>query len=637
MPNINEKITKNFNENIEYIKINHPLLFDKLVSFESAVEGGHYVERYALVYENDMFDIYDKKLQKNLYGGELNSYIKILEDSVTLLKNENVFQSFKTIAKESAPKMYQFVYDLTQTLSQEQSMKHIYKFVFFGVGIGMHIPVIHKKIDAKSYFIIEDNLELFRISLFTTPYYEIAKQSTLSFSIFDSKESYTQKSINYIQQEFYYNHYIKFLQLPSHPEEKLEQFHLQLTTQSHLNFSYESILEQYTHPLTLMAQNFHVLNILTAKLPATPILYVAPGPSLSKNIQWLQKVKNSYLIVALSATLNTLKKANITPDIVTHFDGFERSAVHFNAIKESPFCADTLFLLSTKTPLSILNILNKEHVYLFEGNASYKEDFGNLSAFCAGSSTYLLLLALGSTEIYTLGLDLGVDKETLATHSQEYEYKQELSSTQEDTLSFRDSLLSIEGNFEEQTLSTPNFMISINAIQEISKNFKKPTQVVYNLSDGAKLEGFISLHPQEIHMQTPLNKKELSSNIFKIFKEHSASKLSKKEIQNLDAFIHKAHNFLLIVHEQEKKEFLHQETFLNSLVVLQDALTSQQENDTLDLILAHYFKYIYTYIFDFYNTQDNFTNNYNIVNTQLCTNITTIITSYADRIQQAHG
>jgi len=60
--------------------------------------------------------------------------------------------------------------------------------------------------------------------------------------------------------------------------------------------------------------------------------------------------------------------------------------------------------------------------YLFENGTNYKKNFGSFSAFCAGSATYMILLALGVKELFLLGLDLAVSRETLQTHSKEYKY-----------------------------------------------------------------------------------------------------------------------------------------------------------------------------------------------------------------------
>ena len=63
-------ITNNFNQNIEYLQKEHPKIFQKLSALDTALENGHYQDRYELVYENDGFDVYEKSTQNYLYNKE---------------------------------------------------------------------------------------------------------------------------------------------------------------------------------------------------------------------------------------------------------------------------------------------------------------------------------------------------------------------------------------------------------------------------------------------------------------------------------------------------------------------------------------------------------------------------------------
>ncbi|RLA71671.1 MAG: hypothetical protein DRG78_24890, partial [Epsilonproteobacteria bacterium] len=57
-----------FNENIQYLEKEQKELFSKLVALDSAIEQGHYQEKYELVYENNNFDVVDKKTKNYLYN-----------------------------------------------------------------------------------------------------------------------------------------------------------------------------------------------------------------------------------------------------------------------------------------------------------------------------------------------------------------------------------------------------------------------------------------------------------------------------------------------------------------------------------------------------------------------------------------
>ena len=68
------------------------------------------------------------------------------------------------------------------------------KFIFMGTLLGRHIPKIANKINASSYLILERNLEIFRLSLFTVDYTILGGKGAI-FSIMDSTSKEEKRSI----------------------------------------------------------------------------------------------------------------------------------------------------------------------------------------------------------------------------------------------------------------------------------------------------------------------------------------------------------------------------------------------------------------------------------------------------------
>lgn len=639
MQNIQQIIVDNFTNNIEYIKEKHPTLFDKLSAFDSAVEHGHYNETYELRYECNQFDVYNKTTKTMLYQNKSDQHTALVTQSVNFSKKENVFESFKLLDKEYAPEGFQYFLNVSHTYKQnDKQLKQIFKFIFFGTKLGLHIEAIAKKIAAKHYLVVEDNLELFRLSLFTTQYYQIAKNSTITFAIFEDKDEFNKTTDKFLYDSLYYNHYIKFVQLQEYSEEKLKLLHLKITTQSHLNFFYSSILDQYPKALEYIHKNYNFLNLLTTKINTLPVLLLAPGPSLNKNIEFVQNKKDRVIIVALSATLSILYKHDIRPDIITHFDGFERSIVHFERCNDLNFFKDALLLLAAKTPKEIVNMFPKKNIFMFETGTNYKKNIGSISTFCAGSSTYLLLLALGVKELYLLGLDLALDQKTLQTHSDNYAYNTTLKIHNKDNLSFRDSLVLTSGNFTESVKTTPNFLLSIKAINEISTFFKKENQYVYNLNDGAKLNNTISIQINHIDFETKkiLDKQALHEQLLLQFSDNSSNHLTIDEKKNINNLIINTQKFQEILKKQ-KNIFIHNPLqFLESLKEFDYQIISHlsEENEVLLLIYQAYSRFVYTYIFDFFNSKNiNFSQKTATINENICKTLIQIANKYLKTLQ----
>jgi len=582
MNKINKKITENFQNNINYLESKHPLIFQKISAFENAIENGHYNEQYELVFENGDFDIFIKQTQEYLYKQEPKKFVRILTASVDFSRKNNLFIAMKTSDKKL----------------EEQEMKEIKKFIFFGVANATHIEQVDKKISAKNYFIVEDDLELFRLSLMCIDYSKIAKHSKLYFSIFEDENEFQKTANFFLEEDFFYNHYIKFLQLPSFSEKKLEFFHSYIAMQSHFNFSYTSILEQYTKPIKRIYEGYSFTNLIRTKLPNHPTLLLAPGPSLSKHIGWLTLHQNKFLIIALSATLPLLEKHNIYVDIVIHYDGFERSKKHFEMLQSYKFIKNSLLLFSARTPTSILKKFQKDNIFLFENGTTYKQNIGNFSAFCAGSAGYLLTLILEIKKLYLLGLDLALNQETLQTHGSSYTYT--TKATQSGSiLSFRDSIIEKKGNFQQKVKTTPNFAISINAINEITKGLKKSFQQVYNLSDGAYFQNITPININELQLHFPnLEKRKLKKIIFKNFQQYAQKSFTLEERKTLNYSIEFAKNVKKKLQDQLEKKCLNNECIKKSLLNLKNLIFLNKEEQILSLILINYVKTHYPEIFD---------------------------------------
>jgi len=426
-------------------------------------------------------------------------------------------------------------------------------------------------------------------------------------------------------------------------DDKLKEFQIMLASQSHNLFYYNVILEQYLKPLEYIEKEYNFLNILKPIFDERPVILLAAGPSLNKNIKWLKKNKNRFIIVALSAVLSILEQEEIVPDIVTHIDGLEESIVHFTKLNSLDFIKESSFLISSRSPHEIVDLLEKKNIFFFENGTSYKKSLGNLSAPCVGSTTFLLLLALGIQDIYLLGLDLALDSKTGATHSSGHEYTKELlldtHSIDQDTISFKDSVLQVDGNFQEKVYTTPDFISSINSINSSAIGFKQSSQHIYNLSDGAYFSNTKALHTNSVKVEKyPLiNKQKLADELVTQFSKNSVQTLNDTELTDIkQRYTHSLH-IKTILDLQKNLTFTSGQEFLNSLIDLFNKIATSDSQFDYDLALIYqeYFRFIDTFIFDFFNT-DGITNtpkHANHLNALLTTQLFRIVKLYTTQLE----
>jgi len=512
MQTINTIITENFHQNINYIEIHHPTLFSKLSDYDSAVVHGHYKEKYELIYENNNFDVFEKKTAKYLYNKQSTQYAKLAAQSIEYGVEENTFEGYESvkISNNQAQKFisqepfehhmsgFAPIINFTQKNSlQPIKLTNIDKYIFFGTGLGLHITTMMQKLQAKMYLIVEDDLELFRLSLFTTNYAKLAKSTKLIFSVFEDQNEFVTSAEIFLKEQYYYNHYIKFFQMLSHSDEKRTQFHVAVGSQSHQLFFYHHLLIQYLKPLEYMFDNYKFLNksldFSSLSSEKKPFLLLAAGPSLQQNIKWVEENQKNFIIVALSATLSLLEKHHIIPNIITHLDGFEAASLHLTKLKKPQNLQSSLCFFSDRTSLEVLSLFDKKQIYLFENGTTYKQDTLKPSAPDVGSLSFQLLLKLKVKTFYLLGLDLAVNSQTGATHSSEHSYNRKLNIEkkldQESTITYKETLFEIAGNRQTKVLTTAHFKSSIDTINLSSKLLKQEFQTIYNLGEGAQFLG----------------------------------------------------------------------------------------------------------------------------------------------------
>ncbi|MBL1243426.1 MAG: motility associated factor glycosyltransferase family protein [Sulfurimonas sp.] len=633
MQNIEAQVEKNYLTNIEYIKKSHPSVYDKILALEDALDKGYYTQRYEIEYENGFFNVVELQSDVRLYSTDSKVHAKAVADSVNHKKNENVLETFihrefsqrdvdhytqKSVSESSYAGIIPIV-DYANKIAHKDktTMMQIYKFVFLGVGLGLHIETVHKKIKAKNYLIIEDDLELFRLSLFTTNYTKIAKEAKLFFWIFDD-EKHQEIISDFLSDLYIYNHFIKFYQMHHHQEIKFKNIQTVIATQSHLSFTYTALLKQLSKPLKLLADKRRFINISSKPqntiFSQKPLLLIAAGPSLKKHIQWLKENHNRFIVMAVSASLSLLYKEGITPDIVTHVDGFEASLAHYKDIDSKNYLAKTVTIFSSSVLQEHIDLINDEHLFIYQNITQFKENFGSIVAPCVGSQSFGLSLNLNVKELYLLGLDLALDQKTGATHTEEHiqSKKLDLEKTDivEDTFTMNTSTVQTQGNFQEKVTTTSNFLISINNINLFTTQLQTADQKTYNLNDGAHFNKTIPTSVDSIDMSKfeILNKENIHNDICSSLKNISQRGLSDSEYKNLESLIEDAQEKKAIIQKfQTAKITANVEKYKSRFSSFMDNILPSANNiqtNSITLIYLFYIKYIVTYLFDILNTKE---------------------------------
>jgi hypothetical protein len=631
---IEEKATQTYMDNISYLQEHDARLLEKISSFESALDHGHYEQRYELEYkEEGYFDVKELSTGKYFYGVSSQKYAQKAKKIVNFKKSESVFKTYydydfteaelefytkKHDISSSSFYAYAEIMDYTKEVAPETGyMSEIKKFIFFGTGLGEHLMAIDEKIKAETYLIVEDDLELFRLSLFVTNYKELAKNAKLFFSVFEEENIAKIIFDNFLEKSFYYNHYIKYFQMQSSDDSKMKLMHTVVTGQRHLIFLYSSYFKVYLRALDYLKGGYNFLDMSGIKTDDTflgkPVMIVAAGPSLNKNLDWLDKHRDKFVVVALTATLKILEKRGIKPDIITHLDPFEKTCmVHIDALESEEFIKGCILLCGSQTPKILLDKFEKEKIFLAQVQITYKKELNYLEPICVGSVTYMMLVMLGAREVYSLGMDLALDSETGMSHSKEHAYNKKLNTQTvdeiEDNLGYLSAVVKTKGNFQDEVYATLTFDKSIQVIKSFSKNYKKDFQNIYNLSDGAYLEGFepTKISDVDIDAFESIDKTTYQKEFLKSIKNMSSNSMSKEELSSMKRRHEYAKSLISKIENAKSPQAFNKTLYQSQVLSLTLDILDEYDSEAWDLHNTYlsYLSFILPFVFDMLNTKN---------------------------------
>lgn len=618
---------KTYNNNLNYFENKHKNIYDKLKLFETAMESGYTRERYILEYRNDHFDFYDNTNNEWFYNCNSEDYSIDIIKKVNFESKKNSFKTFHgteyeedvverareaSILSNSLFGNAPIIDYINENLFEQEKMKTIYKFLIFGVGLGLHITKIHEKIKAKMYLIIEPSLEIFRLSLFIVDFQKLSGDSKLFFSIGDNQKEFKEIFLFLREKTFVYDHYIKFFLFSRNCDMYIDTIQNTLVNQNHIMYSYDRQLVSIKRTVNYISKGFKYINISSkANLGflEKPVLILAAGPSLQNQIEFIKNNKDSFIIVSVYSILHVLEKNNIIPDIVTQYD--QQNEVVMNSIKKVKninFLSDTIFLFASHVTIDLVNLIPKDNIYFFQGVFSPKTSFGVLTAPSIGEITYALLLILGAKNIYLLGLDLSLNEEG-ETHISDHisnDMFSDLKETSNEVYNFRKNIIKVKGNFREKVETVPIFKISIDSFNYFTKIYKDELTNIYNLSNGAFFDNTTSL--------------DIKSNHFSLLERIDKTSLNQLIISSLDSI--SSNNFnkdeiLINQHKLEEskslkknlenrynlKNYLNIDEYKNEIFSLLEEQVYNEKllcND-LQKILFNYYSHNLDYVFYLFN------------------------------------
>lgn len=620
-------LTTTFLANLAFLSEYDNELYHRVDELSRLIEQGNYKERYFLefVMENGDFDIYDiindnylydkkpKKINDELVRkiefDEKNS-IYFIEENFSIKRKLDINidsrfkgQNIKEFSNFTQNDMFEYSIILNEFLDKKRKrLKKIDKFIFLGTLLGRHIPRIAKKIDAKMYLVLERNLEIFRLSLFTVDYTILAEKGVI-FSVMDDFLKEEEKIRKFIKISLLENYMIKFSTTGINIDKYIDNINANLVIVNNASqYDYNRFLYVYVNRVTnYLKKNYKFLSMKDLKknfdfFNNIPVLYIAAGPSLDENLLWIKENQNKFFIVTIGAAYKKLIKNDIKIDMITTLDEQEKLIeLQFDDESISKLSKNTIVLASTITSEKVLEKFDSSNLFLFEVFSPFYKDNEIMEGFSVGEITVGILLKLNIKEIYLIGLDLALDQNTGLTHATESSSsinKYDLNHDQnKEVFSVRKGLIKIKGNHRSEVSTISAFYNSIKAMEEILSKEDRNTKI-YNLSlHGAYFENTIPLNLKDINIKSFKELNYNYSNLINLFNKFSKKTLDKNSKLDLEKDLEELNKIINYLIDMKINLF---DEFYESLIKLYSSINVN--NKIVLIILKNYFMILLPYL-----------------------------------------
>ena len=343
--------------------------------------------------------------------------------------------------------------------------------VIYGLGLGYHIEELLKVNKNSNVYVFEWNKALIKYckevneSLFNIKNVNIITDNNNFFEFLGEKLNEVEDilihtpSLETIKENNVklYN-LIKNYKIAKHSIEVNSEL-LMENYKNNLNTDYKEIKE--------LINSFSKIN--------KPYIVTAAGPSLDRELEFLKRNREDFVVVAVGSSLRALMNNNIKPDIISIIDGKEDVAKQLKDYEESgiPLC-----FLSTASRWAVNNY--KGPKYMFFNRVGENEiviDTGKTVAV----SCISIALKCGAKEIILLGQDLAYLNGKSHTSTYEKTYGQE------DSPIINNNCKLVKGIDGTMLKTTEGYLYFKEQIEKIISRNKQVKFI--NCSKGAFIEG----------------------------------------------------------------------------------------------------------------------------------------------------
>ena len=599
-----------YQKNLNFLKENFSDIFLEVEEFSKDIESGKHKELYSLEMKNGYFDILN--LENGGYYYATNSYTDAEKRAKHVDFTTN--SSLDLLRKDGASQRLSMPYGLGEILPvvgfinnkvdlENIEFQKIMKFVYIGVGLGYHIQEIENKVESYTTLIVEPELEIFRLSLFTMDYSIFEKENrTLVLSIGDDTIKREQKFRDFYTIHNYMNYNIKHYTLLTNLD-YIKTHLIEFCENNYAGaFPYSSIIENVKRTVGFIKNKdrFLVVTDISEKsiFKNKEILLISAGPSLDTYIELIKKYQDKYIIACVDVIVRKLEKNGIIPDVIFTIDPSPLCA-GFLTTEDSKYLKDSVIILLSQQHPDVMDILRERKLnYYISQFTTINKDIGCLGSVPnVGTFSFHVMAHLGGKKLYTIGNDAAFDQETGARYTKDSSYVQtEVLSIEEknDTLISKEDILEVKGNLRDVVKTNRSLLNFRTNYDSVINNMKPYLEYeAYNLSDGVYIDGLEPMSKEEfIKLSEDIDTKSI--DYIDIF--NKISKVLEADCYNEDIKI--INSIILRTKKFQKQKIILRDDFLTKKLDLMIWILEKAKDLTIDVFGSIFLDY--THLVDAY-------------------------------------
>ncbi len=352
--------------------------------------------------------------------------------------------------------------------------------------------------------------------------------------------------------------------------------------------------EFHTNNFANLSSSFTIPGIarLFGKFKGCPVIIVAAGPSLDKNMHLLKEIKGRFPILAVDTALRQLVANGVKPDIVCAADPSYENSLDFVGVENE---LDVILAVEPMTHPDILECFNGPKMTmtfgggLFQMMKDYREPVGKLACWGSIATTVFdFAKQLGCDPLVFIGLDLSFADGRLhakGSYSDDifFEKVHPYTSIEQETVDYINTrgaykLVKKDGSF---LFTDQNMKLYRDWFED---QFRQTSQKVINATEGGVVDKYCDLMPL-----SEVIKRYYDSGVdVKKILDEAVNEPVKADI---DGLIKKMQQIRMVLRKQEsevKKQVGVARRLVNSYKdLIADSLSGPSRADFFDLLKVH--------------------------------------------------